>query len=269
MLKYYRAAKTILGRNARNLDYTLPENTREARSIADSKLKAKQILSRAGIPVPLTYATINSAEKLDAFDWNQLPSSFVLKPNKGFAGQGILIVYGEKKHKEEGEEREWIRSDGSKVSIEMLYVHILNILEGSFSLGNAPDRAYFEQRLRNINSLKPYLYRGVPDIRIIVYNHVPIMAMLRLPTKESNGKANITIGAVGDGIDIASGITTTAVQHNTVIELHPDTRMKLSGISIPYWDKILEMAITAQTATNLGYIGVDIALDKDSGTCYA
>jgi len=38
------------------------------------------------------------------------------------------------------------------------------------------------------------------------------MAMLRLPTKESGGKANLQQGAIGLGIDMASGVTTSAVQ---------------------------------------------------------
>jgi hypothetical protein len=32
---------------------------------------------------------------------------------------------------------------------------------------------------------------GLPDIRIVAYNMVPVMAMIRIPTAESDGKANI------------------------------------------------------------------------------
>jgi len=43
---------------------------------------------------------------------------------------------------------------------------------------------------------------GLPDIRVIAYNMVPVMAMMRIPTKESGGKANIHGGACAVGIDI-------------------------------------------------------------------
>ncbi len=265
MFKYLRATQSILGLNARNLLYTLPENSKESRAIADSKLRFKRILQTTDISTPKTYAVIRTKEALEQFDWNKLPSSFVLKPNKGFGGEGIIVVYGEKKRKSPDQKREWIQADGKTYSKEDLSAHIRNILEGNFSLNNTPDRAFFEERLKNIPELKPFLYKGVPDIRLIVYNKVPIMAELRLPTRESNGKANLHAGGVGVGIDIASGITTVAIQHDKVIEIHPDTKMRLSGVTIPFWDRILEMAIKAQTQTDLGYIGVDIAIDREKG----
>ncbi|HBZ98517.1 MAG TPA: alpha-L-glutamate ligase-like protein, partial [Pseudomonas sp.] len=40
----------------------------------------------------------------------------------------------------------------------------------------------------------------VPDIRIIVLMGYPIMAMLRLPTRQSGGKANLHQGAIGVGV---------------------------------------------------------------------
>jgi hypothetical protein len=39
----------------------------------------------------------------------------------------------------------------------------------------------------------------------------------------------------------------------------------LSGIQIPEWDKLLEIALKCQKATGLGYIGVDIAVDRYKG----
>lgn len=265
MLNYLKAYHSILGLNERNLMYTLPENSPKARIFADNKLKAKEILREVDIPVPETYAVIGSKEKLDKFKWDTLPSSFVLKPNKGFGGQGIIVLYGEKKRKTPDEPREWILADGSRMSISDLSKHIMNILEGNFSLKNKQDKAFFEYRLKNITSLKPYLYKGVPSIRIVVYNKIPVMADIKLPTKESQGKANLHAGGVLVGIDMATGRTTNAIQHDKLIELHPDKKIKISGIRIPYWTKILEMAVRAQIATELGYLGVDVAIDPDLG----
>jgi hypothetical protein len=143
--------------------------------------------------------------------------------------------------------------------------HILNIFDGFYSLYGGEDIAFLEERVKICTALKPYSYRGIPDIRIIVYNNVPVMAMLRLSTRESSGKANLHLGGIGVGIDIATGITTQAIQHDKMIERTPDTKLKLSGIRIPYWKDILRIAIQCQKASGLGYIGVDIAIDKEKG----
>ena len=108
-------------------------------------------------------------------------------------------------------------------------------------------------------------YRGVPDIRLIVYRGFPLMAMIRLPTHLSDGRANLHQGAVGVGIDVSSGETLMGVQEDRRIEEHPDTGQALSGIVIPYWEKILEMAARCFEMTRLGYLGVDIVVDRDLG----
>lgn len=40
---------------------------------------------------------------------------------------------------------------------------------------------------------------------------------------------------------------------------------KLSGVQIPFWDEILQIAVRCQKASKLGYVGVDIALDTEKG----
>ena len=95
------------------------------------------------------------------------------------------------------------------------------------------------------------------------------MAMLRLPTRESDGKANLQQGGVGVGIDMASGVTTTAVYHkNTIIEYLPGTRLVLSGIRIPYWKNMLNLAVRAQEISGLGFLGADVAIDRDRGPVF-
>lgn len=251
--------------NSRNLEYIRPCNLRRAKKIADDKILSKKILKKAEIPVPKLLAKISSRKELESFDWNILPTSFALKPNRGFGGEGILVVYGKKKDRE----NTWIKADGSLITANDLKNHISNILDGSFSLSNIPDIAFFEERLLLLKLFKPYAYKGIPDIRVIVYNKVPVMAMLRLPTKESQGKANLQQGAIGVGIDLASGITTTAVQgKNKIIEYVPGTRLLLSGVRIPYWNDILKLAIKAQEISGLGFLGADVAIDKERGPVF-
>jgi alpha-L-glutamate ligase-like protein len=108
-------------------------------------------------------------------------------------------------------------------------------------------------------------FQGVPDIRVIVYRGYPAMAMVRLPTRASDGKANLHQGAVGAGVDIALGVTLTGVLQNEVVEEHPDTGSLIAGLQIPQWDFILESAARGYEVTGLGYLGVDMVIDADRG----
>lgn len=266
MFDYLKNRKKILGMNSRYLQYIRPNNLKRAIKIADDKLLSKKILQKNKIPVPKLITKITSHEELESFDWDKLPNSFALKPNKGLGGAGILVVFGKKKNREDA----WVKADRKIVTIEDFKSHIRNILDGNFSLSGVPDIAFFEERLTLLKLFKPYSFRGIPDIRVIVYNRVPIMAMLRLPTKESRGKANLQQGGIGVGIDLATGITTTAVQgkKSKIIEDVPDTRLSVSGLKIPFWREILELAISAQDVSGLGFLGADVAIDKERGPVF-
>jgi alpha-L-glutamate ligase-like protein len=262
MFDFFRKSKKVLGMSSRNLEYIRPCNLEKSKKIADDKLLCKKVLKKNGIVCPALVAKIKNREDLENFNWDNLPNSFALKPNRGFGGEGIIVVYGRKK----GRLDAWVKADKSIVTISDLKTHIQNILDGYFSLSNTPDIAFFEERVKLLRLFKPYVYKGIPDIRVIVYNKVPVMAMLRLPTLSSQGKANLQQGAIGVGIDLASGITTTAVQgKNKMIEYVPGTRMLLSGIKIPFWKEILELSIRTQEISGLGYLGADIAIDKEKG----
>ena len=278
MFEQFKNARKLLGLNARNLNYIRPYNKKKAKRLADNKLLSKRALRKGGIPVPKLLAKIRTAEELESFDWSTLPATFALKPNRGFGGGGILVVYGRKKVSKkilQADEQEipqpiWIKSDGSKVTVSDLKSHILNILDGAFSLSNMPDIAFFEERLTLLKLFKPYAYKGIPDIRVIVFNRIPVMAMLRLPTKESGGKANLQQGGIGVGIDLISGVTTTAVlgEGGKIIDYVPGTRMLLSGIKIPYWKDILLLAVKAQEISGMGFLGADVAIDRERGPVF-
>ncbi len=277
MFEEFKNAKKLLGLNARSLDYIRPYNKKKAKRLADDKILSKRALKKGGIPVPKLLAKIRTADELENFDWTTLPSTFALKPNRGFGGGGILVVYGRKKiskknfqeNSQEVIEPVWIKSDGSKVTVDDLKSHILNILDGAFSLANMPDTAFFEERLTLLKLFKPYAYKGIPDIRVIVFNRIPVMAMLRLPTKESGGKANLQQGGIGIGIDLATGVTTTAVLgKGKIIDYVPGTRMLLSGIRIPYWKDILLLAVKSQEISGMGFLGADVAIDRERGPVF-
>ena len=247
----------ILGINARNLHYIRPFNKKKAVRLADDKLKTKQFLSARDISVPRLYAAIRNQEELAKFDFSSLPGSFVVKPNFGYGGEGIIPIIGRKDGMYE-------KASGSLMTQEELTEHIGDILEGRFSLSGMTDSAFFEQLIICEESLGKFAYKGLPDIRIVVHNLIPVMAMLRLPTRESDGKANLHLGAIGVGIDIANGTATHIVHHNKIIDEVPEVG-KIRGLKIPYWDEMLLLASKVQFVTNLGYLAVDVVIDRNVG----
>ncbi|HUT22458.1 MAG TPA: sugar-transfer associated ATP-grasp domain-containing protein [Candidatus Bipolaricaulota bacterium] len=254
-----KKSKGILGMNARNLQFVRRYNKSSAVKIADNKLLSKEVLFEVGLPVADLIAVISDRQELYNFDWDLLPSSFVLKPNMGLGGEGIIVTFGRKRN------GVWIMSKDREITLDEIKEHASNILDGDYSKSHASDIAFFEERLKIHPSFKLYAYKGIPDIRIIVFNGVPVMSMLRLPTKDSGGKANLHMGGIGVGIDITTGITTRAILNNKLIEYLPGTRFPMSGIKIPFWNKILEIAIESQQATKLNYLGVDVAIDREKG----
>lgn len=249
----------VLGMNARTLRYIAAANATAAMRLANRKLATKRALQKAGIPTPRLFATVRSRQELKNFRWTRLPAAFALKPNSASGGAGIIVIFGRNK------KGNWVKADRSEVFIPALKHHIIDILDGNFSPSSVPDVAFFEQRVKVHSVLKPYTVRGIPDIRVLVYNLVPIMAMLRLPTAESGGRANLHSGGIGVGIDLASGMTTHAIRRGMMVETIPERRLKLSGLVIPEWMAILAMAARAAQAANLRYAGVDIALDREDG----
>lgn len=260
MASWLTRANAVLGMNARNLVFVRPFNPGRSVKIANNKLATKEKLLAAGLPTAKLFGTIHNRKELFNFDWDSLPGSVVVKPNLGLGGGGIVVLYGKDK------QGRWISTGEETYSVADLRRHVSNVLDGNFSLSNVPDIAYFEERLRLTEEFKSVSYQGVPDIRVIVFNSVPVMAMLRLPTKASQGKANLQIGGIGVGIDLTTGTTTFAVSKKLGdLREHPDFKTPLEGLRIPRWEDILRISIEASHAIGLGYAGVDIVLDKQYG----
>ena len=250
---------SILGLNARTQLFAYKYNTKRGKNIADSKIQTARVLQKAGVPHPEIFKKFKDPQDVFRFDWNSLPDKFALKPSRGMGGEGIIVV--KKRLKDGG----WLTTQKERIKIDDLKLHVLDTLEGAYSMGNVPDVAFVQEYVGRAEAFRRWAYRGTPDIRIIVFNKVPVMAMLRLPTKESGGRANLHQGAIGVGVDIATGITTKAIWHGTQIVFKPGTERKLGGIKIPNWTTVLETAVATQIASGLGYAGVDIVLHPEKG----
>lgn len=249
----------ILGMNARNYLYIRRYNKPSARYVADDKLEAKKMLIANGIPAADLLAEFSSREEIKAFDWTSLPKEgFAVKPARGWGGGGILPI-------KTWDGKQGVSVSGDEYNIESLENHLLDTLEGAYSLQYLPDRAFIEERLTENPFFKRIKAIGIPDIRVIVLNGVPVMAMIRVPTKESGGKANLHQGAIALGVDIKTGITTSGVWHDKVIQYIPETKIKVQGIKIPEWNSILLMASKTQMVSGLGYVGVDLVIDGKKG----
>jgi len=245
--------------NSRILQYIRPLNSAKAARSANNKLLTKKILTEARIPTPRLFGVISSRRDAENFDWTNLPSSFVLKPNFGYGGSGIMVLFGRNK------KGQWVRADKSPVDIADIRERVFDILDGNFSVGNVPDVALFEQRVKVLRDLKPYSIGGIPDVRVLVANYVPVMAMLRLPTPESKGRSNLHMGGIGVGIDLGTGKTTTAIYRDNFISYYPESRLRLADFPIENFREILLVSVKTARALKLGYAGVDIAVDREEG----
>lgn len=256
-------ASDILGMNARNALYGA-RNPKRAKRYADSKLEGKKLLQENGILTPELLAVFRNPEEVMNFAWEELPSSFVIKPEDGNAGKGVWVIRRQARWA-----GEWWRADGAKVDISELRFHALDILEGKYSAYDTGTRAFVEERVPLESAFRRYTYRGTPDIRIIVFNKVPVMAMLRLPTKESEGRANLHQGAIGLGVDIATGVTTYGVLNDKIIHYMPvrksKVKRKVNGLKIPKWNQILKTAVACQEVSGLTFVGVDLVLHPTKG----
>lgn len=239
----------ILGMNARNLLYIKPFNRSKAIQLADNKLQSKEFFRKHQIPSARVYKVISNKKELEQFTFDEIAAkSFVIKPNRGFGGQGIKIVLD--------------RQALTEQRVRELKAHIAEVLDGNFSLSNAPDVALIEQRIICHPELASFSYKGLPDLRVIVHNLIPVMAMLRLPTKESDGKANYHAGGAIAGIDLATGKIIRTLIHGEPVEFLPEQTTSILGYTIPNWDQILLIASKAQLYSNIGYLAIDIVLNK-------
>ena len=249
----------VLGLNARNGDYIMRLNPRRNYPLVDDKVLCKKTLIEYGMQAPDLIGVITrtgDSEKLAKILHGE--QQFVIKPANGSGGDGILVIVGIVNG--------LYRSvDGRLFDQGNVAHHLTNVISGLYSLGGQPDHAMLEALVKFDPVFDHIAFQGVPDIRVIVFQGVPVMSMVRLPTRLSHGKANLHQGAIGAGISLCTGQTTGGVLGNHRVTEHIDTGASIVGFTIPHWQKILEMSARCYEAVGLGYLGVDVVLDKDRG----
>ncbi len=245
----------VMGMNNRNRDMVFDHNPRNLFTHM-SKDRMKTTMHQLDIPTPRSYAIIQKKKEIpDAMTKLKDLESFVIKPSRGLGGEGIWVVdrTGPRSY----------RVGERKVDDDELHAHIVDIIDGGFT-SEWEDVAIIEEKVVTDRRLKPYYSSGVPDIRVIVFEGFPVMAMTRLPTEESHGAANLHKGAIGMGLRIhdGRGLNPYWRGHGGHVDDHPDTGTRLTDLKVPNWGSILRTACLAQAASRLGYVGVDIVLDR-------
>ncbi|MGE0680352.1 MAG: alpha-L-glutamate ligase-like protein [Candidatus Binatia bacterium] len=252
-------SRQVLGINRRNYDLLARYNPRAFFQVVDHKLKTKHALTSIGVPVVDTMAEYRLQNDIKRFasdsrSWRE----FVIKPAQGSGGGGVIVVTDRR-----GKQFETL--GGRYLSLRQLESHLSDILGGVYSLNQRYDEAMVERRIHAHPVLAALSSQGLPDLRIVVFRGVPLLAMLRLATKASRGRANLHVGGIGVGVDLVSGRATAAIAGKRQIFTHPDTDQPLLGVQIPCWEDTLGIAARCADAVALGYLGVDMTLDVEHG----
>lgn len=280
----------ILGINARNLLYIKKFNDKKSIRLANNKLQTKNFLAERWIPLAQTYGVIKNRKDLFDFDFGHLPKkNFVIKPNKWSKWQWILIV----KFLWENEEikwneiikKKWIlkkfkdflqwRDDkhnfeynyqiwNEVISDMQLRRYLIDILDGKYSMTLGSDKIIIEEKLLAWDWFKEFCEYGLADIRIIVFNLVPVAAMIRVPTTKSKWKANLAAWWIGFGINIWNGkINSMLYKKSIKRSKFPKKYKDLWDKKIPYRDDILFLSSKIQYFVNLGYLALDRVITND------
>lgn len=249
----------ILGMNRRNHSFILKHNPRKYYPNVDNKLETKRLAEKHGVSTAALIGVIeyqHAAAELP--DLVRGHDDFVIKPAHGSGGRGIIVI-------DAHADGLYRKSGGATLTFRHIYHHISNILSGLYSLGGQPDAVMIERRIRFTDAFDGFSFEGVPDVRQIVFKGYPVMAMIRLSTHASDGKANLHQGAVGVGLSLRDGSALFAVQHGRLVDRHPDTGRELRHLKVPLWNEHLQLAAACHAMCGLGYFGADIALDRDLG----
>jgi alpha-L-glutamate ligase-like protein len=257
--RFARLRAEILGLNRRNHAYLFAWNARDRHRLVDDKLATKEALATRGVPTPALHAVCDAQWRVRALvERLAAAPDFALKPARGAGGAGIVVVVDRRGAR-------FVKASGATVARADLEAHACDVIAGAYSPAGRADAVLVEERVVAEPHLAALAYRGVPDVRVLVFRGVPVLAMLRLPTRRSDGRANLHLGGIGVGIDLATGRTTFAVCGGRRVRVHPDLGVPLAGVAVPAWDALLVLAATAADAVGLGFVGVDVVLDARRG----
>lgn len=253
--RFRRVGKSALGMNARNVHGVFAANSPQAIAVANDKIATKTLLAEAGIPVSPQRGVFDSVMSLSGLR-AVLDRPVALKPAAGRGGGGILLI-------QPSPTGGFENIHGEPLPWDLVLQHATEIIHGRFSFGDE-DTLLVEDMLVPDPAIAALHGKGVADFRFIFEQGRLLMAMLRLPTKASDGKANLHAGGVGVAVDLATGVLGEVVGQDGVSPVHPDGA-RVQGKTVPRWADLLGVAERAAAFSPLGFVGVDLVLDQHLG----
>lgn len=254
--------RRVFGMNRRNRELIARLNPRRAILLANDKIACKHALLERGVVVPAMIAELRTHRRFS--DLLALLAAreggFVVKPAKGAQGLGVTIF------DRVADGLVYPVHDAPWTTEAFIY-YLSRILAGEFTVGAPMDAILVEERIQpDSDWIIPGL-PGPPDLRVIVHRGQPVMAMARLPTLASEGRANLHRGGVGLGVDLNTGRSNHAIWREHPIARHPDTMAPLIDQPVEDFAECLRLSALCAKAVPLGYLGADIMRDKRHGPC--
>lgn len=264
----------ILWNNARNLLYIKKFNDKKSIRLANNKLETKRFLWERWIPFAKTYAVIKNRKDLFKFNFlNLAKSEFVIKPNHWSKGKWIYICKIQEDVETKTEKKTWINSllhtkqkeERYHVSIWKKTVsesdfkrYLIDIISGKHSMTTWDDKIIVEEILRPGEAFKDFCEFWLADIRIIVFNLVPVAAMIRIPTEKSGWKANLAAGWIWLWIEVWTWkITSMLFKWKIYTKTFPEKFKHFQYKQIPFRNDILFHSSKIQYFVNLWYLALD------------
>jgi len=268
--------------NARNLQYIKKFNPKKAIRLANDKYKSKKFLSERWIPVPKTYDLITNRSDLYAYDFSSLPDDeFIAKPCNGSRWRGIYriktIETPEDAHliwdnslfdsiftQQSPFTDQWYKVGSEVAPDQTLRRYLVDVLDGRSSMWWWWDKILLEELIVPWSGFEKFCADWLADIRIIVFNLIPVAAMLRVPTKESDGKANLDRWWVWLWINISTWRVQSMFHNWTIYKKDfPGEYADMENKKIPYRDSILSYSSKVQYFANLGYLALDWVITQE------
>ncbi len=255
----------ILWANKRYLKYIKPLNPKKEIKLADSKLKTKRLLENIDIPHPKLLDIIKNRKQLKKYNFNKfLWQDFVIKPNKWSKWKWIMICQLVETWKDTTEHKIMIKTWWELLTQDEFKKYLTDILDWKYSLTLWNDIILIEEKVQPGDEFKKFCEYWLADVRIINMNLVPIIAMLRYPTKESNWKANIAAWWIWFWIDIWNGKIVSMYRNKKIyIKEFPSEYSEFYNKIVPYWDDILLYSSQVQYFTNIWYLWLDWVIAKN------